>query len=151
MKEKTGEKNLIGYCGLYCGDCYGYKGKIPDLARDLRKELKQAKLDERAGKMSTNSFFAAFKYYPQCYELLGTMVKLRCKKACRGDGGPPLCKIRECCREKGLEGCWQCADFETCKTMDFLKNFHEEDAHLKNLRILKKTGVESFLGGKRYW
>jgi len=35
--------------------------------------------------------------------------------------------------------------------MDFLKNYHKEDAHLKNLRILKKAGVESFLEGKRYW
>jgi hypothetical protein len=36
-------KNLISYCGLYCGDCYRYKGKIADLARDLRKELRQEK------------------------------------------------------------------------------------------------------------
>jgi len=43
-------KDLIAYCGLYCGDCHGYKGKIPDLARDLRKELRQAKFNERAEK-----------------------------------------------------------------------------------------------------
>jgi hypothetical protein len=144
------EKDLIAYCGLYCGDCYQYQGKIADLARDLRKELRQVKFDERAEKMSANSFFAAFKNYPQCYELLGTMVKFRCKRACRGGGGPPVCKIRECCRGKGIEGCWQCDEFETCEKMDFLKAFHE-DAHLKNLRIIKKSGVDSFISGKRYW
>ena len=37
------EKDLVAYCGLYCGDCFGYKGKIADLARDLRKELRAAK------------------------------------------------------------------------------------------------------------
>jgi hypothetical protein len=28
--------------------------------------------------------------------------------------------------------------------------FHE-DAHLKNLRALKKSGLDSFINGKRYW
>ena len=31
------DKNLTAYCGLYCGDCFNYKGEIADLARDLRK------------------------------------------------------------------------------------------------------------------
>jgi len=35
-----GRENLIGYCGLYCGDCFNYKGEIADLSRDLRKKLK---------------------------------------------------------------------------------------------------------------
>ena len=144
------DKDLVAYCGLYCGDCYQYKGKVADLARDLRKEMRQAKFDKRAEKMSAVAYFANFKDYPQCYELLGTMVKFRCKRACRGGGGPPVCKIRECGRKKGFDGCWQCGDFETCKTMDFLKEFHE-DAHLKNLRILRKSGVDSFIGGRRYW
>jgi hypothetical protein len=143
-------KELIAYCGLYCGDCYRYKGKIADLARDLRKELRQEKFDLTAETMSTISFFADFKNYPQCYGLLGEMVKFRCKRTCRGSGGPPACKIRDCCQKKGIDGCWQCDEFETCKKLNFLKPFHE-DAHIKNLRILKKAGVGSFLGGKRNW
>ena len=31
------DKNLIAYCGLYCEDCPIHRGKIADLARDLRK------------------------------------------------------------------------------------------------------------------
>ena len=143
-------KNLIAYCGLYCGDCYQYKGKIADLARDLRKELRQEKFASRAEKMSTVPYFATFKNYPPCYELLGTMVKFRCKRTCRNDGGPPVCKIRECCRQKDFDGCWQCDEFETCKTMDFLKKFHE-DNHIKNMKIIRKSGIDSFLKGKRYW
>ena len=144
------EKDLIAYCGLYCGDCYRYKGRIADLARDLRKELRQEKFDKTAESMSAISFFAAFKNYSQCYELLGEMVKFRCKRTCRGGGGPPVCKIRECCRKKDIEGCWQCAEFETCQKLDFLKTFHD-DAHIKNLRTLKKAGIDSFISGKRYW
>ena len=42
------QKELIAYCGLYCGDCFAYQGKIADLARDLRKELRQSKFDKTA-------------------------------------------------------------------------------------------------------
>jgi len=144
------DKNLIAYCGLYCGDCFGYKGKIADLARDLRKELRQSRFDKTAESLSTLSFFEVFKNYPQCYEVLGALVKFRCKRACKGGGGPPFCKMRKCCQKKGIEGCWQCDEFEACNKLDFLKPNHG-DAHLKNLRIIKKEGVDNFLKGKKYW
>ena len=44
----TQDENLIAYCGLYCGDCHGFSGKIPDLARDLRKELRKVRYDKFA-------------------------------------------------------------------------------------------------------
>ena len=146
----TEETDLIAYCGLYCGDCFGYKGKIADLARDLRKELRQAKFARTAEFVSETPFFAVFKNYPQCYEVLGALVKFRCKRTCRGGGGPPFCKMRKCCQKKGIDGCWQRDEFETCENLDFLKPSHGE-AHLKNLRVLRKAGVDSFLGGKRNW
>ena len=146
----TEEKDLVAYCGIYCGDCFGYKGKIADLARDLRKELRQAKFGRTAEFLSTNSFFAVFKNYPQCYEVLGALVKFRCRKACRNGGGPPFCKMRQCCQKKGIDGCWQCDEFETCEKLDFLKPSHG-DAHLKNLRIIKKQGIDNFIKGTKHW
>ncbi len=80
----TEEKDLITYCGLYCGDCFSYKGKIADLARDLRKELRQAKFERDAEILSSIPFFKTLKDYPQCYAVLGAMVKFRCKRTCRG-------------------------------------------------------------------
>jgi len=143
------EKDLIAYCGLYCGDCFGYKQKIADLARDLRKELRQSKFAKTAESLSEVSFFKVYKDYPQCYEVLGAMVRLRCK-SCGAGGGPPFCKMRKCCQKKGIDGCWQCDEFETCDKLDFLKANHD-DAHIKNLRILKKKGVDAFISGKRSW
>ena len=139
----------IAFCGLYCGDCFGYKQKIADLARDLRKELRQSKFAKTAAALAEVPFFKAYQNYPQCYEVLGSMVKLRCK-SCREGGGPPFCKMRSCCQKKGIDGCWQCNEFETCENLDFLKANHD-DAHLKNLRILSKKGVDIFLAGKKYW
>lgn len=142
-------KDLITCCGLYCGDCFGYRQKMADLARDLRKELRQSKFAKTAASLSELPFFKVYKDYPQCYEVLGAMVKMRCK-SCRAGGGPPFCKMRNCCQKKGIDGCWQCDEFETCDKLDFLKANHD-DAHIKNLRILGKKGIDSFIDGKRNW
>jgi len=95
-------------------------------------------------------FFAAYKNYEECYEVLGALVKMRCKKACKGGGGPPFCKMRKCCQKKGFEGCWVCDEFETCEKLDFLEPNHG-DAHIKNLRRIKKKGVDEFIKGKKEW
>ena len=147
MKNETG---LIAYCGLYCGDCFAHKGKVADLARDLRKELRQTRFDKTVEALSEESFFKAFAEYPVCYEVLGGMVKFRCKRACRGGGGPPHCKIRKCCTKKGIDGCWQCDEYESCDKLD-IHNISHGDAHTKNLRKLKKKGVDEFISGKKYW
>jgi len=141
---------LIAYCGLYCGDCIGYRQKAAVLSRDLRKELRETKFEKTAEYLSTMPFFSKYKNYKECYEVLGEIVKMRCKRACRGGGGPPFCKMRKCCQKKGFKGCWECDEFETCKKLDFLKPNHG-DAHIKNLRRIKKQGLDKFLIGKRDW
>ncbi len=139
-------KNLTGYCGLYCGDCFSYPGTIADMARDIRKELRKTKFDTIAKVVP----FKEFKYYKECYECLGAMVRLRCNKACRDGGGPPVCKIRACCQKNGYKGCWECDEFDGCKKMQFLEVVHK-DAHIKNLNKIKRVGVEEWLKGKRFW
>jgi hypothetical protein len=147
LKEK---EDLVAYCGLYCGDCHGYTGRIPDLARDLRRELRKSRYDRFADFMSNYSFASAFSDYQQCYRLLGQMVRFRCKAGCRAGGGPPFCKIRKCAQRKGLSGCWECDEFETCKELEFLKPVHGA-AHIRNLKTIRKKGSRQFIQGKRYW
>ena len=144
----TKDKKLVAYCGLCCQDCLMRKGEIADLARDLRKKLRETKFNKVSQGLS--KFFKEFKNYETCYEVLGAMVKLRCRRICKDGGGPPFCKIRKCCQKKGIEGCWKCEEFETCEKLDFLKPIHE-DAHIKNLRRIKKQGINAFLEGKRFW
>ncbi len=148
VKPLTEGKDLIAYCGLYCGDCFGHRGTVADLARDLRKELRQAHFAKIAE--SVSAYFPVFKNYKQCYEVLGALVRFRCKNACKGGGGPPFCKIRKCCQKKGVDGCWQCDEFETCEKLDFLEPGHG-DAHRRNLKTIRQEGVDSFLSGKKYW
>jgi len=165
-KMNKDNKNLIAYCGLYCGECPVYEGKIADLARELRKEFRKAKSKEIA--QSILNFFKeedktgfaetekgkkalkVFEDYPICYEVLGAFAKMRCKKICKDGGGPLSCKVRKCCVKKDIEGCWQCDEFETCEKFGLLKIAHG-DGHIKNLRKLKKKGVDEFIQGKKYW
>ena len=146
----TKEGAMVAYCGLCCLDCHGYTGKVADLARDLRKELRGYKYDKFARFMATLSFGKAFQDYDKCYDVLGAMVKFRCKNGCRNGGGNPFCKIRKCCTNKGFGGCWECDQFKDCQKLQSLVPVHE-DAHVKNLTAIKEKGLKSFLGGKRGW
>jgi hypothetical protein len=48
----------------------------------------------------------------------------------------------------GIVGCGECGEFETCEKLDFLNPGHGE-AHLKNLRTLKKKETDTFLAGTK--
>jgi len=95
--QKLNDEKMIAYCGLCCLDCHGFQQKIPDLAKDLRKELRQSKYKKFADFLADSNFGKVFKDYDKCYEVLGAMVKFRCHKGCKNGGGPPFCKIRRCC------------------------------------------------------
>ncbi len=140
----------IAYCGLYCGECPNHTGVIADLARDLRKELRNYRFEKTAELLSHYPFFKEYAKYDDCYSVLGAMVRMRCGKTCRSGGGNPTCKIRNCAKKKKVNGCWECDEFETCVKLQFLCGNHGV-AHLKNLRILKKKGPEEFEKGEKYW
>lgn len=144
------EENLIAYCGLYCRQCHGYSGIIPDMARDLRKELRKIHYDKFAAFISTYSFGKDYKDYEKCYKVLGAMVKFRCKKGCRNGGGSPFCKIRKCVQQKEIDGCWQCEEFEDCEKLEFLEPVHG-NAHLKNIKAIKKKGKKDFIKDSPEW
>ena len=144
------ETKLAASCGLYCGDCAGYTQTVANLARDLRAELRRHRFAQMAPMLAKVPMFKEFKDYEKCYNLLGRMTKMRCTKTCRGNGGPPKCEVRQCCRKNEIQGCWECDDFSKCKKLKFLEQHHGV-AHLKNLRKIKKEGPKPFVIGKRYW
>ena len=41
-------KNLLTYCGLYCGDCAGYSGELADTAQNLMHALEKYKFERTA-------------------------------------------------------------------------------------------------------
>lgn len=150
MTRKKDKERYIAYCGLYCGECPWYRGEVADMARDLRKELRDIKFDRLAEFISDYPQFAVFKKYPDCYEVLGSLMKARCKKLCQDGGGSLSCKIRKCCQKRAIKGCWECDDLNECEKLNYLVPGHG-DAHRRNLRFIRRKGMDSFIEGKKYW
>lgn len=140
------EKQLVTYCGLYCPDCYAYSGQIASLAQELRELLDKYNFAMVAETVP----FEGFQYYKEGDAFLEALTYMRCQKTCRGGGGNPACPIRECCQEKGVEGCWECDQFEQCETIRILEPVHK-DANIKNLRNIKKEGTDNWPKKRRYW
>jgi hypothetical protein len=139
------ELSLISYCGLYCGDCFIRVGKIADSAKQLSNELKKYKFEKYAtGLSKVMKEFKPLYNYEKFYKTLRSLDGLRCEKTCRQNGGTTSCRIRECCINKGIDGCWLCDKFEHCKKLAWLEPV-SGDANLKNLRKIKKEGIQKFL------
>ena len=123
--------NRIGYCGLNCVECFVYKKTVSEAAKSLRRELRAAKL-----KVAWEGIPFLGEYEPFKKSLDG-LAMLRCSRVCRKGGGNPWCKIRKCCQKKGIEGCWECVDFEGCNKL--------QERYVKNIRKIKKVGIDGFI------
>ncbi|TRO42272.1 DUF3795 domain-containing protein [Candidatus Bathyarchaeota archaeon] len=149
--DKENKKSiLVSYCGLYCPECPLYLGKISDMARDLRKELRNIQYDKFAKYISKLSKGKKLENFKECYDVLGAMMVFRCEGGCRQGGGTDNCQIRQCNQDKNLEGCWQCTKYEHCKKLDALNALHG-NSHRKNLKNIKKHGINEFIKGNKGW
>jgi len=138
-------EQMAAYCGLYCEECAFRTGTIPDLARDLRRELRKARFEKVAEVIP----FMDADAYRCAYDFLGSLVKLRCK-GCKTGSRSQFCHIAQCAAKKAYRGCWECAGFAECSKLDFLVPVHG-DAHLKNLRKIRKAGVEEWMAEGPLW
>ena len=144
------EIELIGYCGLYCGDCIRYRSKASDLARELLCELHATEFDKYAA-IKSNSLdqldaVKKFDHYGECCRVLEAIVALQCSSPCRIGGGcaPPPCDVLACCGEKGFDGCWQCDEFEKCRRFESLREIHG-DSPRQNLKTIRKFGLDKWV------
>ncbi len=135
------EQDLTAYCGLYCGDCIRYRSKASDLARDLLKEFEKRQFSEYA--RIKRSQMPEFEQYESMIRGLTAVSQIKCETPCRlgGDGCGGSCEVVRCVKDKSFKGCWECAEFEACKKLDFLTPFHGE-APLRNLRKIRQFGLE---------
>jgi len=142
------KKELLAYCGLYCGDCGGYAGEIAESATKLRDVLKKYKFERTAKHL----FPEKLKEYDRLYEMLEFVAGLKCDKPCRERAeGSTACEIRQCCMERGYYACYECDDFEVCEKLESMKGLHR-DSCVKNLKAIKEIGLEKWIEtGKRYW
>lgn len=148
MKER---KDLLAYCGSFCGDCLGYTGVIADAARAFLRVLEEYQFERTA----KGVFPEKLKDYDRFCEMLRFMTDLRCERICRErEESGTSCKVRKCCRTRGFYACYECDDFESCDQLQALHGELHYDSCLKNLTAIKETGLEAWIArGKRhcYW
>jgi hypothetical protein len=137
------DKELTGYCGLYCVDCIRYQCRASDLADELLNEIDNNHFKEYAKVKRVHS--KEFDDFDTLIATLKTLSEIKCVLPCGagGDGCGGSCEIIECVKEMSLHGCWECDDFERCEKLEFLKHFHGESI-ISNLRKIKKYGMENW-------
>ena len=142
----------VAYCGLFCGDCIIRERRIWSLSKDLLQRLRTPEFRKlAAGLPKLSPELKDLNYYDQCCSALAAIVDhIHCEEVCRDGGGSSDCRIRRCCREKGIQGCWTCGELEACETLAWLEPVHV-DAHLRNLRKIRDFGMEAFLEGQKHW
>ncbi|WXG42024.1 MAG: DUF3795 domain-containing protein [Candidatus Freyarchaeum deiterrae] len=143
------DKEFTAYCGLYCRDCIPSNQQLFSLAEKLREQLDESRFEKYAELKGKKD--EVFNDYQIFRKVLTAIIQLRCHKTCINNGGNPNCRIRECVNEKGIEGCWECPDFEDCELLEPLSIYHG-DTPKRNLRLIKKYGVENWTDkrGKHY-
>ena len=125
-------------CGLSCRKCFANtKGDIATLSTQLQGRL--GGFDVYAERFS--AFLPAFKEYPAFQGLLSYFAEGHCNGCRSGTCLYPNCGVTTCYREKGVDFCFQCAEFPCDKT--------NLDPYLKRKwrqmnRRMKEIGVEAY-------
>ena len=148
MKHK---KELLTYCGFYCGDCLGYTGVIADAATDFKTMLDKYKFERTAKCVLPDQL----KDYDRFYEIVSFMTGLKCPLICRARQDSSVsCVVRKCCIDNGFYACYECDNFEACDKLKSLMEGLHYKSSLKNLRSIQQMGLEEWISrGKRhhYW
>ncbi len=144
------EKDLTAFCGLYCEDCIRFQSQAASLAEKLLKALDQEGYGVYAaakagGDPARIKGVEAYAGYDQALALLEALVDGRCDSPCRlgGDGCSDNCPVKDCCLQRGLEGCWQCGDFNKCAKADFLEPISGTYPK-QNVCIIEKDGLDGW-------
>ena len=138
------EKDLTGYCGLYCGDCIRYQCRASHLADKLLVEIDNHHFREYANVKRVHA--KEFEDFDSLINSLKAISRINCMIPCGlgGDGCGGSCRIINCVKKKKLNGCWECDDFENCENLDFLKHFHGQSI-INNLRKINKHGIPKWV------
>jgi hypothetical protein len=144
-------KEMLAYCGFYCGDCLGHTGVIADAAADFKAVLEKYKFEKSAKCI----FPDQLKEYNKIFDKIVFMTSLRCPMVCRERKDDNIdCEVRKCCRDKGFFACYECDDFEICEKLKSMMEGLHYEAIMRNLKEIKTMGLEKWLSkGKahHYW
>lgn len=133
----TNPKDLVGYCGLYCGACGIYQQRVTRAVENLRKVISAYGFDKITTDLA--KWEPAFQHYPEFENVMTGLVKLfgSCPGCIQG-GGNPECILRACSKQKTYATCAECNEMETCEKLQRYPWAKGE------LRKIKKIGVDKW-------
>jgi len=137
MKESP--RHLVGYCGLYCGACGIYQGRIKHAVENLRNIIGAYGFDKIAPELA--KWEPSLEHYAEFDQVMTGLVKLfgECP-ACVDGGGDPNCAVRECCKQKAYATCAECVEMESCEKL------RKYGPHaLGGLRKIKSMGIDEWI------
>jgi len=130
--------DFLAPCGLNCAKCLSHaQGDIKKLSLDLQERL--GSFDHYAERFS--GFNPAFKNYPAFKELLTLFTQGSCQGCRQGTCLNTACGIITCHQEKGVDFCFQCAEFP-CQKSNLDPNLHQR--WLTMNQRMKEIGVEAY-------
>jgi len=125
--------NLIGPCGLYCGVCAVYIAHR-DNNDKLKERLVSLYKGEISGKGTLPGSENLTKEDIRCDGCLSDNVFMYCKH----------CEIRDCTREKGYTGCYQCNEFP-CRYIENFPMAVGKKVILRAIPYWREVGTEKFI------
>lgn len=131
-------KKILAPCGLNCMKCQMYgEGDIKRHSVELRRLL--GSFDSYAERFS--KFLSVYQNYPSFKELLAHFSQASCKGCRQGECKYPNCGVATCYKQKGVDFCFQCAEFP-CDKSNFDPNLHARWIKMNNR--MKEIGVEAY-------
>jgi len=130
--------SLVGYCGLHCGACAIHQQAIRERALRLLEVLNAYQFREIAEE--AKEWDPKLAFYPQFEDVLQSLMKKfgECP-GCPSGGGPPVCEIRNCCKEEGFPTCADCDKLPCGKLEPQIEAYK---GHLDMLRRIREVGKD---------
>jgi hypothetical protein len=138
MSEST---DRTSYCGLYCGDCIPRDKRVFLAVEELKKALDEVQFDQYAYLRSQS--YGKLLDYPIFVRVLDEIEAIECKGPCATGGGKKVCIIRDCVKQNGYRGCWECAESSSCVKLARLKRFHAKTIE-HNHEMIRLHGIENW-------
>jgi len=146
MEQQGGS---IAVCGIYCGACPHFQGRIRESATALRDWLDGWNFDDIAAFILPPGM-----NYQTFREVLSAIANHEPCEGCREQANP-LCPVKLCAKSRNVTSCAECDDFTgdinaPCKNEEPLEIFRlisrrYSGWNLENLKRIREIGIEAFL------
>jgi hypothetical protein len=128
------QQHPLAFCGIYCGQCTAFHGKVANRAKELKhlieKDLTWAKEAQE------------FNYDETLKGLAWLAEQTHCA-GCRQEA-QEWCDVKKCkkIRDHTIENCLLCDEFPTCKLTHYIRTRYSY--LLKDFEQVQEIGLEEY-------